>query len=587
MLRRFLTVAIAFIGLVFPSYALAQDNPYVSVPRIIKNMCHPDRFPDIYLLTKPHCAYIDEDDYTRLQRGERPKTVGHHGSPWADDRDIPLFFYGKGIRRGLLAGEAHLVDLAPTVAFLMGGQRPSASSGRVLHEILDPETAHWGPKERPKVVVLFSLDQCRRDNFGVFAEALHFLRKRIIANGAFFANAHLTYAMTATAISHTTAGTGAIPALHGIVGNNTMQKDGTFPLSIDDGNRHDGGYGDMSPKNVLVPTLADEIDIQYGNRCLVQASSNYARAAIGVAGHGAYYKAQHIGKSPDRDTVFAFNAYSGLPYTNTAFYRLPPCLDVKHNPQVHLKRWLATNYGIDVGSTRWTPNLSVIDRSPYAIGRGPIRTGKGHFPWGEKYDFNHPLTNPKEKEPYPLQRYHEYVQGKTPVTKRYLPTILTPFFELWAFDMNLKVMERDGVGRDTVPDFVFFHVKNLDKISHEYGVRSGELFDYLHYVDYLVQKVVHYLDRNVGKNAYTLAFFADHGGHDVHSGGKWINKNEVRKLLEKKFGEGIVREFTADEMWLDEAVLKRKNISVADIARWMELTFPWLLKAYTKNEVAK
>jgi arylsulfatase A-like enzyme len=84
----------------------------------------PGRSPD---------AMVDLDDDAALNYPQ----PGQHGSLRHDDMAIPLIFYGAGVAAGKVAGEAGLVDVAPTVMRLLGlppqGLRPD---GRVLDEAL-------------------------------------------------------------------------------------------------------------------------------------------------------------------------------------------------------------------------------------------------------------------------------------------------------------------------------------------------------------------------------------------------------------------------------------------------------------------
>jgi predicted AlkP superfamily pyrophosphatase or phosphodiesterase len=64
------------------------------------------------------------------------KDVGStHGSAFHYDGDVPLVLVGKSFRPGSY-GDAEMVDLAPTLAEILGIARPAASEGRVLAESL-------------------------------------------------------------------------------------------------------------------------------------------------------------------------------------------------------------------------------------------------------------------------------------------------------------------------------------------------------------------------------------------------------------------------------------------------------------------
>ncbi len=61
-----------------------------------------------------------------------------HVSGYAYDRYVPLFFYGKAFKKGTYSEAAGIIDIAPTLAFILGVTPPSGSEGRVLSESFVP-----------------------------------------------------------------------------------------------------------------------------------------------------------------------------------------------------------------------------------------------------------------------------------------------------------------------------------------------------------------------------------------------------------------------------------------------------------------
>jgi len=59
-----------------------------------------------------------------------------HMTGYSYDRTVPLMFVGRNIRPGVFSTPAEVVDIAPTLAFLLGTIPPNLSEGRVLSEIL-------------------------------------------------------------------------------------------------------------------------------------------------------------------------------------------------------------------------------------------------------------------------------------------------------------------------------------------------------------------------------------------------------------------------------------------------------------------
>jgi hypothetical protein len=79
---------------------------------------------DLYVVQRPYAMFGDN--------------AATHGSPYAYDTNVPLMLHGAPwIRPGSYGSYAEVVDLAPTLAFLLGTRPPSGSEGRVLTEILE------------------------------------------------------------------------------------------------------------------------------------------------------------------------------------------------------------------------------------------------------------------------------------------------------------------------------------------------------------------------------------------------------------------------------------------------------------------
>jgi arylsulfatase A-like enzyme len=62
-----------------------------------------------------------------------------HASPYNYDTHVPLAFYGIPFAPGTYRTEAEPIDLAPTLASLLGINAPTHSVGRILTEALAPQ----------------------------------------------------------------------------------------------------------------------------------------------------------------------------------------------------------------------------------------------------------------------------------------------------------------------------------------------------------------------------------------------------------------------------------------------------------------
>jgi len=87
------------------------------VSRLLRNSLSPKNSPDILLQLHEGCVLT-------LGKGTT------HGSVYHYDRDVPLMYYGWKIKPGHIAGKAHTVDIAPSLAEHIGLLRPQNLYGK-------------------------------------------------------------------------------------------------------------------------------------------------------------------------------------------------------------------------------------------------------------------------------------------------------------------------------------------------------------------------------------------------------------------------------------------------------------------------
>ncbi|HYW45903.1 MAG TPA: hypothetical protein VE959_23770, partial [Bryobacteraceae bacterium] len=95
--------------------------------RRFRNSFHPTRSGDVMLSYRPE--YVEEYGQGRGIS---------YGSLYNYDVQVPLCFYGPQFRAGVYEAPVESVDVAPTLARVMGVAVPSSSVGRVLGEALAP-----------------------------------------------------------------------------------------------------------------------------------------------------------------------------------------------------------------------------------------------------------------------------------------------------------------------------------------------------------------------------------------------------------------------------------------------------------------
>lgn len=173
----------------------------------------------------------------------------------------------------------------------------------------------FGAYERPKLVVGIVVDQMRWDYldyyYNDFGEGGF---RRLMNEGYSCDNHFINYVPTVTAVGHSCNYTGSIPALTGIAGNN-FYKDGKKTYCTDDetvqtvGSNSDAGK--MSPRNLLVSTMSDQLKLATDFRSKVIGVSLKDRASILPAGHAA-------------DAAYWFDSKNGVFISSTYYMKQLP-----------------------------------------------------------------------------------------------------------------------------------------------------------------------------------------------------------------------------------------------------------------------
>ena len=99
--------------------------PPTDIARRVARSFHPKVSGDVVLVSEPFWV-----------PGKLSGTT--HGSPYAYDTQVPLLLAGPGVRPGRYAGRVSTLDLAPTLADLLGVLQPAGCEGRVLSEAEAP-----------------------------------------------------------------------------------------------------------------------------------------------------------------------------------------------------------------------------------------------------------------------------------------------------------------------------------------------------------------------------------------------------------------------------------------------------------------
>lgn len=207
---------------------------------------------------------------------------------------------------------------------------------------------------RPKLVVGIAVDQMRWDYlYRFYNEYTTGGFRRMLNEGYTFEDCQINYIPSVTAVGHTSIYTGSVPSIHGIAGNNFLLN-GKMVYCAEDSTVATVGStseaGKMSPRNLQVTTIGDELKTATNWNAKVVGISFKDRAAIMPAGHSA-------------DGAFWFDKKEMCFVTSTYYMeKLPSWVD-DYNKVV--AREVKKLKPVDQGSKHFDKPADMVQYSPY------------------------------------------------------------------------------------------------------------------------------------------------------------------------------------------------------------------------------
>jgi hypothetical protein len=363
--------------------------------------------------------------------------------------------------------------------------------------------------ERPKLVVGIVVDQMRWDYLYRFYDryAADGGFKRLLTKGFSCENNFINYVPSYTACGHSTIYTGSVPAISGIAGNEwyeVLQRKDMYCVQDDSvsGVGTNSVAGKMSPKNLMVTTISDELKLATNFRSKVIGISFKDRGAILPAGHSA-------------NAAYWYEPASGKFISSTWYMTsLPQWITEFNNkklPDIYLKRGWNTMYPINT----------------YLQSAEDVQSYEGR-----------PLGADQKGFPYKLDQF---------IGTNYGALTSTPYGNTLTKDLALAAINAEELGKDSITDFLAVSFSSPDYIGHSFGPNSVEVEDNYLRLDKDLGELFAALDKKVGKGQWLMFISADHGAAHVPKflnehhlpGGTvaygWYEHN-VDSVLRKKYG---------------------------------------------------
>jgi predicted AlkP superfamily pyrophosphatase or phosphodiesterase len=325
---------------------------------------------------------------------------------------------------------------------------------------------------RPRLVVGIVVDQMRWDYlyryYPLYGEGGF---KRLLNEGFSCENTFINYLPSYTAVGHSAIFTGSVPAIDGITGNDWIdQVTGRSWYCTEDTTESTVGSnsaeGQMSPRNLLVSTITDELRLATNFQSKVIGVSLKDRAAILPAGHTA-------------NGAFWFDDASGNFITSSYYMKELPGWVNSFNKTNEPEKLVAGEWNTLLPISSYTQ--STEDSEPW---EGSFRNEKSPV-------FPHHISDL-------FKQNKETIRG-------------TPFGNTLTLDFAKAAIDGNNLGNGPATDFLTINCASTDYVGHMFGPNSIEVEDVYLRLDRELASFFAFLDSKVGKGNYLLFLTADHG----------------------------------------------------------------------------
>ena len=410
--------------------------------------------------------------------------------------------------------------------------------------------------DKPKLILQITVDQLRGDMPAAYIDRMGKGGFKYLLNkGVVYKDAHHNHANTETIVGHSTLATGALPAVHGMIGNvwfdDKLQRlvynveDAKFPLlsadagvnqktEIDPTQRTAKSSG-RSPSNIQVSTFSDELMISSNGKAKVFGVSVKDRGAISMAGH--------MGKA------FWFSKKSGEFVTSEYYYDKYPEWVSTWNEAKPTKKYNQATWQLSQ------------EQQGYVFAKQDDQAWETKFPgFGRTFP-------------------HQYGDMKNGYFNTFLT--LSPAGDELTLDFAKAVVNNEQLGQDNITDYLSVSFSSTDYVSHIFGPSSLEAEDNMLRLDRTIADLLKFIDKKVGLDNTLIVLSADHGAAevpaylsslgmntDVVAPKNW-DKAPSMKTLKKQFGldTALIKSYFHPYIYLDRDLIARRKLSLEQVQK--------------------
>lgn len=416
--------------------------------------------------------------------------------------------------------------------------------------------------QRPKLVVGLVVDQMRWDYLYRYYDryTVNGGFKRLLNQGFSCENTMIPYTPTVTACGHSCIYTGSVPAINGITGNLWWDRELKREVYCTEDKTvktvgSNSTLGQMSPRNLLVTTICDELRLATNFRSKVIGVALKDRGGIVTAGHSA-------------NAAYWYDNTSG--------------------------DWITSTYYMD-DLPKWVKDFNAQKLVDKYYKQG----------WNTLFPLNTYIQSTTDNKTYEGKPFGPDVNGfpydtKNFIGKNYLTIASMPQGNTLTTEFAKAAINGEQLGADNITDFLAVSYSSPDYIGHGFGPNSIESEDGFLRLDKELGNLLEFLDSKVGKNQYLVFLSADHGVVQVpeflnehHLPATRVFISDIRKtmneLLKNKYGKGNLIVSTDNyQFHLNNSVLDSAHLDSEELKTWiinyLSVT-PGITRAFAINKL--
>jgi predicted AlkP superfamily pyrophosphatase or phosphodiesterase len=401
------------------------------------------------------------------------------------------------------------------------------------------------PPDKPRLVIGIVVEQLKYDQLEKFRDRLGENGiKRLINEGTYFRNASFEYMLTQSAPGHATISTGAEPSFHGITSDNWYLplKNELIYCSKDSKVNPVGGSfeaGLHSPVNLQASTFSDELEMATNKTAKVFGVGMKENSAIFSAGHAA-------------DGAYWFDNTTGTWMSSTYYIDTLP---------VWVKDFNAMRYPESYLNSTWSlfrPSEDYADCLPDSNRFEAGFKGINYFPYDLKKLSTKGIFN--SRNDFSLLRE-------------------TPFGNSFTTGFAVRLIEKEGLGKDDVTDYLSICYSSTDYIGHRFGPSSVEIGDAILRLDDEIKNLLTFINDSIGKKNVLIYFTAAHGISEIPAvlesnripAGYFMQNQALqllRSYLNAVYGEGNwVKGYSERQVFLNRTLIEDARLPLEEVQK--------------------